>query len=98
MLERPTTSRMALSATAFTVPSGFWMLNRYSPTPFGLIRQNTEKSTSTMFSSPVSIRLSSGTSRMVVPRRRSSTSRMPMSILLTRSAFGVSTVSIGYGR
>ena len=28
MLERPTTSRIALSATAFTVPSGFWMLNR----------------------------------------------------------------------
>ena len=26
--ERPTTSRMALSATAFTVPSGFWMLKR----------------------------------------------------------------------
>ena len=95
MSERPITSRMALSATAFTVPSGFWMLNRYSPTPFGLIRQNTEKSTSTMFSSPVSIRLSSGTSRTVVPRRRSSTMRMPTSILRTCSAFGVSTVSIG---
>ncbi len=37
MLERPTTSRMALSATAFTVPSGCWMLNRKSPAPFGLI-------------------------------------------------------------
>ena len=43
-----------------------------------------------MFSSPVSIRLSSGTSRTVAPRRMSSTTRMPMSILLTRSAFGVS--------
>jgi hypothetical protein len=48
-----------------------------------------------MFSSPVSIRLSSGTSRMVVPRRKSSPTRMPMSILLTRSACGVSAVSIG---
>ncbi len=41
------------------------MLKRYSPTPFGLMRHSTEKSTSTMFSSPVSIRLSSGTSRTV---------------------------------
>ena len=59
----PTISRMALSATAFTVPSGFWMLNRKSGAL--VIRQNTTKSTSTMFSSPVSIRLSSGTSRIV---------------------------------
>ena len=29
MLDWPTTSRMALSATSFTVLSGFWMLNRY---------------------------------------------------------------------
>ena len=63
------TSRMALSATAFTVPSGFWMLKRKSAEPFGLIRHSTVKSTSTMFSSPVSIRLSSGTSRMVRLRR-----------------------------
>ena len=98
MSERPITSRMALSATAFTVPSGFWMLNRYSPTPVGLTFQNTEKSTSTMFSSPVSIRLSSGTSRVEVRPLMSLSVRMPMSILLTRSAFGVSTVSIGYGR
>ena len=87
---------MALSATAFTVPSGFWMLNKYSPTPVGFTFHNTEKSTSTIFSSPVSIRLSSGTSRTVVPPlRTSSTARMPMSILLTRSALGVSTFSIG---
>ena len=33
MSVRPITSRMALSATAFTVPSGFWMLNRYLPAP-----------------------------------------------------------------
>ena len=94
MSERPISSRMALSATAFTVPSGFWMLNRYSPKPVGLTFHSTEKSTSTMFSSPVSIRLSSGTSR-VAERRPSSTWRMPMSILLTRSALGVSTLSIG---
>jgi hypothetical protein len=31
MLERPITSRIALSATAFTVPSGFWMLKRKLP-------------------------------------------------------------------
>ena len=52
---------MALSATSFTVISGFWMLKRYLCA--SLMRQNTTKSTSTMFSSPVSIRLSSGTSR-----------------------------------
>ena len=90
MSVRPITSRMALSATAFTVPSGFWMLNRYLPTLSGLgsIRHSTEKSTSTMFSSPVSIRLSSGTSRTVVPRRRSSTMRMPTSILRTLQRLG----------
>ena len=96
MLERPTTSRIALSATALTVPSGFWMLNRKSPTPSGLIRHSTVKSTSTMFSSPVSIRLSSGTSRMVRPRRAGSSIRvMPIEMVETRSAFGSSTVSIG---
>ena len=55
----------------------------------GLTFQNTEKSTSTMFSSPVSIRLSSGTSRMVRPRRadrRSAACRCRC--WLTRSAFG----------
>jgi hypothetical protein len=51
-----------------------------------------------MFSSPVSIRLSSGTSRVVVPRRASSTRRMPTWIGCTTVTFGVSTVSIGYGR
>ena len=60
------------------------------------MRHNTVKSTSTMFSSPVSIRLSSGTSRMVRPRRAgSSISVMPMLKVETRSAFGSSTVSIG---
>ena len=95
MSERPITSRMALSATAFTVPSGFWMLNRYSPTPVGFTRHSTEKLTSTMFSSPVSIRLSRGTSRVAPAPRPVSISRVPMSILLTRSALGVSAVSIG---
>ena len=93
--ERPITSRMALSATAFTVPSGFWMLNRYWPTPVGFTFHSTAKSTSTMFSSPVSIRLSSGTSRTPPPPRLLSIWRTPMSILLMRSAFGVSAVSIG---
>ena len=76
MLERPITSRIALSATAFTVPSGFWMLNRKSPTPSGLIRHSTVKSTSTMFSSPVSIRLSSGhVAHRSLPRRDGSSIR-----------------------
>ena len=96
MLERPITSRIALSATALTVPSGFWMLKRKSGAPFGLMRHSTVKSTSTMFSSPVSIRLSSGTSRMVLPRRAGSSIRvMPMLSVDTRNTFGSSTVSIG---
>ena len=61
MFDRPTTSRMELSATAFTLPAGSCMLNRKFSAL--LISQNTEKSISTMFSSPVSIRLSSGISR-----------------------------------
>ena len=56
MFDWPTTSRMALSATSLTVVSGFWMLNRYFSA--SLMRQKTTKSMSTMFSSPVSIRLS----------------------------------------
>ena len=60
------------------------------------MRHSTVKSTSTMFSSPVSIRLSSGTSRMERPRRAgSSISVMPMEMVETRNAFGSSTVSIG---
>ena len=59
MSDWPTTSRMALSATSFTVISGFWMLKRYFCA--SLMRQKTTKLTSTMFSSPVSIRLSSRT-------------------------------------
>ena len=65
MSERPTISRMALSATAFTEPSGSSMLNRYFEA--SLITQNTAKVTSTMFSSPVSIRLSSLRSRPAPP-------------------------------
>ena len=103
MLVRPTTSRMALSATALMVPSGFWTLNRKFAAPMssdepgaaGFTIQNTAKSTSTMFSSPVSIKLSSATSRMEAPRRGSSPVRMPMSMRLTRVTCGVSTVSIG---
>ena len=60
MSDWPTTSRMALSATSFTVVSGFWMLKRYFVASW--MRQKTTKLTSTMFSSPVSIRLSSRTS------------------------------------
>jgi hypothetical protein len=48
-----------------------------------------------MFLSPVSIRLSSGTSRTGAPRRTFSTGSVPTSILLTRNAGGVSAVSIG---
>src|SRR6516165_10120950 len=59
---------MALSPTAFTVPSGCCTLKRKSPTRFGLTFHSTEKSTSTMFSSPVSIKASSGTSRTASAR------------------------------
>lgn len=66
MFRRPITSRMALSAMALMVPSGFWMLNTKSEALSGFTRHCTSKSRSTMFSSPVSIRLSSGTSRLRV--------------------------------
>ncbi len=64
MLRRPITSRIALSEIALMVPSGFWRLNTKSEAFSGLTRHCTSKSRSTMFSSPVSIRLSSGTSRV----------------------------------
>ena len=56
----PTTSRMTLSATALMVASGWRITNRYC-SAFAM-RQNTAKLISTMFWSPVSIRLSAGTS------------------------------------
>ena len=66
-----------------------------------MISQNTTKSTSTIFSSPVSIRLSSGTSRTALEASRPSKAeepRMPISMRLTRVTFGSSTCSIGYGQ
>ena len=90
----PTISRMALSATSFTVISGSSMLNRYLGA--SLIRQNTTKSTSTIFSSPLSIRLSSGMSRTgAAVSQFSAEPRMPSSIRLTRVTLGSSTTSIG---
>ena len=61
----PATSRIALSATAFTASSGSRRLNRYFFA--SAIRQVTLNSMSTMFSSPVSIRLSSGRSPGLEP-------------------------------
>ena len=92
----PITSRIALSAVSFTVASGLRMLNRNLPA--SLITQNTVKSMSTMFSSPVSIRLSSAMSRTGTPRVVSPTLRRPTSMRLTRVTLGVSTDSIGPGR
>ena len=92
----PITSRMALSAAFFTVVSGSRILNRYWPA--SLITHRTVKSMSMMFSSPVSIRLSSITSRSVPVRRASPVpERKPISIRLTRVTLGVSAVSIGAG-
>ena len=51
---------MAVSAAAFTVSIGLCILNKNFPA--SLITQKTEKSMLTIFSSPVSIKLSSETS------------------------------------
>ena len=56
---------------------------------------------STIFSSPVSIKLSSGTSlidREVFPNDDDDDPLIPMSILFTIVTFGVLTLSIGQGR
>ena len=52
----PTVSRTALSATSFTVISGFWRLNSYFAGSW--MRQRTTKLTWMIFQSPVSIVLS----------------------------------------
>ena len=62
ILVRPTSSRMALSATALMVSPWFLMLKAKSSGWAGSICQITRNLTSAIFSSPVSIRLSSGTS------------------------------------
>ena len=81
---------MALSATSFTVSSGFWILKRYFFA--SLMRQRTTKPTTTMFSSPVSIRLSAGTSRPPRPARADS---KPISMMFCAVTFGSRTSSIG---
>ena len=53
---------------------------------------------STMFSSPVSIRLSFGTSRVEPLRPTSDGPMKPTSTRLTRVTLGVNTVSIGDGK
>ena len=63
--------------------------------------QKTEKSISTIFSSPVSIKLSSGTSLKDLDgfeKPDPDGPRIPISILLTVVTFGVIAVSIGKGR
>ena len=68
----PITSRIALSATAFTVSRGSLTLNWKSSGRDGSICQKTTNFTSAMFSSPVSIRLSSGTSDWTIEFNRES--------------------------
>ena len=91
------TSLIAVSAAAFTVPSGSWISNKNLPA--SLITQNTEKSMFTIFSSPVNIKLSWGTSATPPPVEKplSLSDLNPISILFTFVTFGVSTVSIGTG-
>ena len=93
MFDWPTISRMALSATSFTVISGFWMLKRYCCA--SLMRQKTTKSTSTMFSSPVSIRLSSRHVAHGAEAARAWPARMPISMMFCRVTLGRRTSSIG---
>ena len=90
IFDSPTASRIMLSATAFTASSGLLTLKRKSGALPGLMRHCTEKLISTMFSSPVSIRLSSGTVIGAPPEER-----MPISMLVMFVTAGVSAVSIG---
>ena len=90
------TSLIAVSAAAFTVPWGSWILNKNFPASF--ITQKTEKSILTIFSSPVNIRLSSGTSATPEEVKPVSLSDLnPISILFTFVTFGVSALSTGKG-
>ena len=59
------------------------------------MRQKTTKSMSTMFSSPVSIRLSARSSRAAPPTRPVPAERMPISMMFWRVTFGRRTSSIG---
>ena len=91
------TSLIAVSAAAFTVPSGSCILNKKLPASF--ITQNTEKSMFTIFSSPVSIKLSWGTSATPPDEEKplSLSDLKPISILFTFVTFGVNTLSTGNG-
>ncbi len=100
MLERPTTSRIALSATAFTVPSGFWMLNRIvadavrlDPPQHGEIHVD-----DVLVAGQHQAFLRHVAHRAAAPRRILDQRHADAEMVETRSAFGSSTVSIGYGR
>ncbi len=84
---------MAVSAAAFTVATGLCILNKNFPA--SLITQKTEKSMLTIFSSPVSIKLSSETSSTPEVLPESLADLNPISTLLTFVTFGVRTVSTG---
>ena len=84
----PITSRITLSETDFTLFSGFLNLNKNLPA--SSIIQKTEKLMSTIFSSPVNIKLSSNNILWDVP-----ITLKPISVLLTFVTFGVLAISIG---
>ena len=91
------TSLIAVSDAAFTIVEGSCILNKKLPA--SLITQKTEKSILTIFSSPVSIKLSSGTSATPPPVAKplSLSDLKPISILFTLVTLGVSTASTGKG-
>ena len=84
---------MAVSAAALTVTTGLCILNKNFPASF--ITQKTEKSMFTIFSSPVSIKLSSATSPIPEVLHVSLADLNPTSILFTFVTLGVRTVSTG---
>ncbi len=84
---------MAVSAVAFTVTTGLCILNKNLPA--SLMTQKTEKSMFTIFSSPVSIKLSSETSAMAEVLPVSLAALKPTSTLFTFVTLGVRTVSTG---
>ena len=90
----PTTSRMALSATSFTVPSGFWMLNR-------IVRrvldppEHDEVDIDDVLVAGQHQAFLGHVADVLEESRLSEEPRMPISMRLTRVTLGSSTSSIG---
>ena len=95
MLDWPTISRMALSATSFTVTSGFWMLNRYCLRVLDAPEHDEVDVDDVLVAGQHQALLGHGRARRRQSRALVAPERMPTSMMFCRVTLGRRTSSIG---